>query len=437
MVLLVAGIALTASAQLNPTVAVLPKPATLVPIECEQGLAPQKMARLDVSQIPEPQTSAADNSAPPSVTLRGSLRDAQTAGEHSDRAAFTDALSRAKVILDSYPNGAERTAATDVVHVFDDVDRVWTYQFDSPTGAFFDGSSPLLATLRAYPGFEAAVAEDVIETGGRKLYPSRESRLFLLRESSRRLARLGVRSGTVIAETSPASDEDRSAHHALPRVVRRVPGAKTTAPASQPKKHVSTASSTTAKKPAATSSKSTTSHTTKHHEKRAAAPAIHTPRPKPVKVAEAAPKPVEKHESAPKHESSPKHEAPPKHETPKQEKAPVPAPATQTVAPPAPMPAPAAATTTSGSMTSPSTATQTSSPAPTTTSATTSSAPDTSTSSTVATTSSATDTTASTASSAAPAPPAPQSSRTRNVVLPILLILVGVGVLVVLFRASS
>jgi hypothetical protein len=439
VVLLVAGIALTASAQLNPTVAVLANASGQVPVECEQGLAPQKMARLDVAQIPEPQTSSASLVAPPSVTLRDTLKAAQTAAEQNDRNDFTNALSRAHSLIASYPSGAERTAATDVIRIFDDVDRIWTYQFESPTGAFFDASNPLFAMLRSYPGYEAAVADDVITTGGTRLYPSHESRTFLLRESSRRLARLGVRSGVQVVER-PRREEPVA--HPLPRVVARRTGSKApaskTATQSEPahrershkrKPHPSSSTASTATPPAA---KTTTvrqhEHTTAASEKSAAQRAAHH---EAVKVADA----KAAHEATRYDAKRSTAEAGPKVVPP--------APAPTTTAPagsmttttPPPAASSSATTTTASAATSSTpltnTASTTTAPATASTTASTTSAPDTSTSSTASPTMS--DTTATTSTAAAPAQP----NRTRSVVLPIILILLGVGVLVVLFRASS
>jgi hypothetical protein len=445
MVLLVAGIAITASAQLNPTVAVLPKAALPVPLECEQGLAPQRMARLDVSQIPEPQISAAANVAPPSVMLRETLRSAQSAAEQNNRRGFTDALARARTLVESFPPGSERTVAADVVKVFNDVDRIWTWQFDSPTGAFFDASSPLLAMLRTYAGYDAFVADDVITTGGTKLYPSHESRMFLLRESARRLARLGVRSGVQVTERAMPG-EHRTAH-ALPPVVPRKASAHRQTQHAETKHATASSTKTSSTKTSHTKAASTTKAPRHHYEKKTtttkAAPK-HVPRHEPAKVAEAA---------APKHEGA-RYDKARTHETTKAGPPPVATPVTTPVATTAPAGSTTATTppTTSGAPPATATASTSTTPATTTTapltnttsSSTSSSSP---TSTTPFTTTTAEPTTSSTASptmsdttattsTAAPSPAA-QPNRTRNVVLPIILILLGVGVLVVLFRASS
>src|SRR5205823_5645657 len=161
---------LGAAAPLNPSVKILKVAASAVPSECEEGLAASAAPRIEIS---EPSTAMAP--APPSTSLRGQLNEAQTAAEHRDRAAFVDALARVKATLQSYPPGGERNVATDVVHVYDDLNRLWTYEFEDPNGAFFDATNGLLAMLNAYPGYQKAIADQTLTVQGTKLNPSRES----------------------------------------------------------------------------------------------------------------------------------------------------------------------------------------------------------------------------------------------------------------------
>ena len=107
--------AFTASAQLNPTVKVLPKPQASVPTECEQGLAPA-VPRAIVAEAPV-ETQPARAVPPPSLDLKTELRAVQIAAERNDRDAFKAALADARRAVDSYPRGGERTAANDVMVV--------------------------------------------------------------------------------------------------------------------------------------------------------------------------------------------------------------------------------------------------------------------------------------------------------------------------------
>jgi hypothetical protein len=390
---------LGADAPLNPTVNVLKTAASPVPLECEEGLAASAAPRIEIS---EPSTAMAP--APPSASLRGELSEAQTAAERHDRPAFTDALTRLKARLQSYPPGGERNVATDVVHVYDDLNRLWTYEFEDPNGAFFDATNGLLAMLNAYPGYQKAILDQTLTVQGTKLYPSRESRDFLVREAAARMGRL-------TGEKAPA-----------PPV-----------PAPMLKKHVPRVEDKS--RPLPKIVKKGTAH---HHKKKAAK----TPETKAAKTPA---------KSAPAHAPTP---AP----------APIPLPpsvVTTTTAPPpsrpattTAAPAPAKATTKTAATTTPAiattatttaipptattvatatTATTSTTPPPTTMTATTATTPSTT------TTAPSTTTTATETTSSAESAPEPKSapSPLRSILLPIILILVGIGVLVVLFRASS
>jgi hypothetical protein len=405
---------LGASAPLNPTVKVLQTAASPVPSECEEGLAASAAPRIEISE-----RSTAMAPAPPSTSLRAQLNDAQTAAEHHDRAAFVDTLARAKATLQPYPPGGERSVATDVVHVYDDLNRLWTYEFDDPNGAFFDATNSLLAMLNAYPGYQKAIADEILSVQGTKLYPSRESRDFLVRDAAARMGRL-------TGERAPAPP----------------------APVPVLKKHA----------PKVEDKSSPLPKIVKRGEKR-----VHAPRPVHKKKAQAKAK-------------SPAKPAPAPAPTPASVPLP-PSVVTTTTAPPrpattkaAPAPAPAttrtAATTTTAAATTTRAATATTPPTTTATLATTTTAPTTTTTASVTTTTApATTTTSATAtapvttttaptktttaqttmttatettSSAEPSSePKPVPSPLRSILLPIILILVGIGVLVVLFRASS
>ena len=105
----------------------------------------------------------------------------QRAAEGNDYRAFREALDSAK----------------DPKPVYRDIDAVWSYAQSSPTGAFFDDKSELMSIVRKYPGYARAIADATLTTGGRTLYPTRETRLFLAKQSQSRAA--------VPAAVTPAS----------------------------------------------------------------------------------------------------------------------------------------------------------------------------------------------------------------------------------------
>jgi|GEM_PF-6809086 len=388
LISLFACLFLNAAAPLNPTVKVVKHPKTAVPAECEEGLAPQVVPPTEPVEVPEPPPATLPT---PSASLRDLLRVTQSDAAGRDRDAFNDAFAR----VNAYPSGSEKSAAADVIRVYDDLSRLWTYEFETPSGAFFDSSSGLLAMLSAYPGYQKAIEEQTLNVGGTKLYPSRESRDFLVREAASRLSKLGIRQP---ATTVPVP---ATKHKAVPLKVE-TPKAKKSAKST----------TTTAHVPSPTP---VPKHVTK----------MPPPKPKTKKTvlrgAEAPPPPrggvgaVAPQSTKPKTTTTTTKTT----TTATTTVAPVPPPTTTTVAPPPP---PIATTTTVAPPT-----TTTVAPPTTTTVApptTTTVAPPT------------TTTIAPTTTTIAPAP-APEPKPTRNVILPIILIVIGIGVLIVLFRASS
>ncbi|MGZ4778865.1 MAG: hypothetical protein ACXV5L_06690, partial [Thermoanaerobaculia bacterium] len=204
-----------ASAQtLNPVVTVLSRPTSAVPDECEQGLTTARAPRIQPEEVkaatPKP-PPATVMQPPPAATLRGGLREIQDAAERGDRDAFGDALARVHALVATYPTGGERNAANDVLKVYDDLQQVWDYQFQSPTGAFFDASTDnLLASMKPYADYQRFIADKTItDANGARFYPTRETRDFLVREAASRLKRAGV---PVAVATKPAATPTVSAN---------------------------------------------------------------------------------------------------------------------------------------------------------------------------------------------------------------------------------
>jgi hypothetical protein len=387
--LAVVAAAFSLSAQtssLNPTVKVLARPQSPVPADCATDLSATAPAIEPEPAALEP----ANASVPPSNDLRASLRRLQVASEGDDYAAFKAALAEARRAVASHPPGGERNAANEALQVFTDIGRVWDYAMASPAGSFFDGTvqnGSLLSALKRYPDYGRTIAGETLVVGDKTLYPTRETRRFLARESGHRLSRLGV--------STPARVAQGAQPEAWPHRATATPPAKT--------------------KPAQVTKAKPTPKTTEA----SAAPRPHKPA---VKIAKAAPKPKPPHiESTPV--PKPKPAAPP----------PVKIAATQTM----PTPPPVVTTTTAAPPPVPTTTTAAVStqPPPTTTTA----APATDTTTTTAITSS-TDTTATAAPDTAAtstAPPAEKQNGNMNLLLAVVLILVGIGVLVILFRASD
>jgi len=390
LLVIVAAIPVVAAAQLNPMVKVLPRPKSAVPAECDQGLAIQPAQRL----TPEERTSVRDTSrdmqAPASASLRGEAQTAFEAAQSNSRDMFRDALVRAKSMLTSYPPGGERTAATSLVDALDDIGKIWDYEFSSPTGAFFDTTSEPFRIASKYPGYESSIRRQIItDQNGNRFYPTHETRDFLVAEAAQRLSRL-------TGKPVPA------------------PPARGTARVTRPEPRVTAATTTpSAKTPKAKPRvpKRATTQTTKHTRRRTSSH-------------RAAHKPVA-HEARAKTATT--HTAPPPRSTPRVQTPPPPA-----ISSPKPVTEPVAA----GGGSEPSTTSSASSAPPSTTS-----------SAAIASSDTATTTAPSTMSAAAPAETtdttttesnaSEKSTKSRSLLWPILLIIVGVGLLLTLWRASS
>src|SRR5438270_4937294 len=389
----VVAAAFSASAQtreLNPTVKVLARPQSPVPAECATDT--NTVPALEAEAPAEPVTA----SAPPSNDLRASLRRLQVAAEGNDYATFKSALAETRRAVAAHPAGGARNAANDALQVFADIGHLGDYAMTAPTGAFFDSTTlggSLLNAMKRYPDYGRAIADQTIASGGRTLYPTSETRRFLARESARRLTRLGVSTPSRVARGAQPEPAPRRIVAAPPakkpvQIAAKSAVPKATAPKTTPSKRSESQNTTsapkkTAAKPAAIA-KATPPKTNE-----AAIKATPLPKPKP-----AAPPPVKVAETS-----------------------------TMPPGPPivsAPQSVPSTTTTAAPTQTAASTSTT-----DTTVSATNSATTDTSVT--------AAPDTAATATSV----PSGKQNGNMNLILAVVLILVGIGVLVVLFRASD
>ena len=430
----------TAAAQLNPTVKVVPRGSSAVPADCDEGLAPTPVyPRLVVSEIPEP--APAMQPAPPSATLRSLLRDTQRSAEAGDRAAFRQELGDLRAMVAGYPRGGERDAATAVLAVYDDLDRLWTYSFESPQGAFFDASTDegaLLRMLNQYPEYGRFIARQTVTASGTMLYPSAESRQFLVREAAKRAGR--VSGGAVTPAPAPA-----------PRTTSRTPAASTsTTPRSgtttSPR---GTSTATTPQRTTRTTRSASVTHVTGSSHPPVSSRSAHTtgsssttgsatPTGSATTPGSASTRGTASTPGAAGHRPSTRTASVtpvPKSPRPSTPPAPAPVPVPTATVATATVPTATVLPTTTSSQAATSSPTPASSPTATETTASTdttfSTATDATSSTATETTASATETTDTTSTTAAPAP------GSRNLIIPIVLILIGLGVLILLFRASS
>lgn len=381
---LAALIALThvgASWPLNPLVTRKAQPSGPVPLGCDDGLAPPPAPRVNVAEIPERDVIlpvATPPAAPPSRSLREELDGAQRALVRNDRPAFNEHLRAARAIVETYPAGTERSRAEEALWALNDAAVLWDAQFASP---FFDETSDAYARASRYPGFGEAVRRSVLtDDRDRRFYPAGESREFIARVAAERLQRLGLRS------SAPPTRIARADRQATPR---RTPSTSASPSASPSASTSASSASTATPTPRRTTRRSPAPRRTTSSIARSTSPAApaSAPSSSPDPSSVASPAPAESAPTAPPasaSQASPDAAASPAAEVPS---------ASPVGEDPVTPTATDGATTTSAPV-SPDTA-----PAPETTSA------------------------------------APAAG--RSPIVPALLILIGLGVLVVLFRASK
>src|SRR5205823_4830706 len=86
--------------------------------------------------------------------------------EQNDRDAFKAALADARSAAASYPPGGERDAASDVIGVYNDLEKLWDYSFESPTGAFFDAGTEFVGMMRRYSDYPRFIRDSTLTVAG-------------------------------------------------------------------------------------------------------------------------------------------------------------------------------------------------------------------------------------------------------------------------------
>jgi hypothetical protein len=393
MAIAAGGLLFGATPELHPRVTREPVAHAPVPPECYDSLAPSPSPRVSVAEIAVATPVAYDLTPPPRVDLRTALGNVRNALRQNDRPAFDAGLADTRALIASHPEDAERRAAVELLRIYDDAAIVWNAQFHSP---FFDQTSPLFARMRAYPGWEEAVRRGVLaDDRGVTFYPAAESRAFLASLASDRLARLGIQ------PPAPPRRPTRVATTTAERPPTRTPETRATTPRTTGTPAPPSRTTTTA--PSRTGTTAPSRKTTTAPSRTQTASTATKPAP-PKKNAES-PSPATATMPAGPSTSKPASQPPPPRTTP----TPAPvieSPESTTIVPTDTALADAALTTDTMLATD-------AMPRPTTTETTSE--------------------TAATETAAAAAEP----SRTRSIIVPTILILIGLGVLIVLFRASK
>jgi hypothetical protein len=157
-----------------------------------------------------------DTSSTPARAME-TLRAAVAA---NDFTGFRSALTQATALADRMPLGDARNTLRRNLLIYRDVEQLWSFARTDRYGAFFDDEAlPGMRDHLAadYRGFDAFLAANrIVDRNGVELYPTSETRAFLMRlvEPSPR----GVRSPSLIASTSTKAVR----HRATPRIARHV-----------------------------------------------------------------------------------------------------------------------------------------------------------------------------------------------------------------------
>jgi hypothetical protein len=147
------------------------------------------------------------------------LRDAINTNDYP---RFRAALAQASDLVDQMPLGAARNAVRRNVMIYRDVEQLWNFARTDRFGAFFDDESmPGLRDHLAadYRGLESFLAANrIIDNHGVELYPTSETRQYLLRliDSAPRRDTSPVLIASTSSKRAKATTH-RVAHHA-PRV---------------------------------------------------------------------------------------------------------------------------------------------------------------------------------------------------------------------------
>src|SRR5258708_7668758 len=113
------------------------------------SVSPLNAASFQIVSLPQQTLPARSESAEGS--LKSLLKATQAAAQAGHREEFDLLRARLRSTLATYPPGPERTAASEVARIYDDLGRLWTYEFDSRAGSFFETSSEQGRMMRAYP----------------------------------------------------------------------------------------------------------------------------------------------------------------------------------------------------------------------------------------------------------------------------------------------
>jgi hypothetical protein len=286
--LVLVGAAAVMGQELLPTVQ--RKPASQLPsrppADCDDtAVSPAAVVALRPVVTAAPVTNV-DRPRKPSPSTAMLLSNLQQAAGGRSYESFAAALDAVRAALQDLP-ASERANIQRVLPIYEDLQELWSYAQANAIGAFYDDAS--LPGMHAhlvsrYRGYAAYIDDfQITSDGGRKFYPTEETRKFLVREAARGA---GVKGPAPMTASTPARPSSGGAptRVATKHVTSAAPKTAIKPPASQPS--LSTTPHT-ARPPKATAPRIAAATAPKKVEP---APAVAAPR----KVASAPAKPAAK-----------------------------------------------------------------------------------------------------------------------------------------------
>lgn len=125
---------------------------------------------------------AAKQSAP----IQPYIDELRAAVKADDLPRFDEALEHARTAIEIMPVGKERNLFRRAIQIAADIGQIWHFAASDPEGSYYDDERlPEFYDhmKRDYPAYADFIAEHaVMDHDGRVLYPTRETRAFLLNQ---------------------------------------------------------------------------------------------------------------------------------------------------------------------------------------------------------------------------------------------------------------
>ena len=120
------------------------------------------------------------------ISIQPYIDELRAAVKADDLPRFDEALERARVTIETMPVGKERNLFRRAIQTAADIGKIWHFAATDPEGSYYDDERlPEFYDhmKRDYPNYRRFIADyTVMDHDGRVLYPTRETRAFLLKQ---------------------------------------------------------------------------------------------------------------------------------------------------------------------------------------------------------------------------------------------------------------